>query len=294
LTVGIIGLGLIGGSLGLALRKKGTEVLGYARTMEKGDVALRRGAVDKLGKSISSLAQDSEVVIIATPIHAVKEVFEELAKLSSLPIITDTASTKVEVTNWAREYFSQATVFIGGHPMSGKETWGVEFAQEDLFNGCTYCLTPHKDTPKEAIDKMADLAGKVGAHPLFLDAEEHDKLVAGISHLPMLLSCVLMLTTAGSQDWPRMSRLTSSGFRDLTRLASQSPELTSDILKTNRENVSLWASRFMERLGKLCKSPDSGLEEEISKANAYRQNWLNDTSNKGLFQSARGDLSSWG
>jgi prephenate dehydrogenase len=262
--------------------------------MEKGDVALRRGAVDKLGKSISSLAQDSEVVIIATPIHAVKEVFEELAKLSSLPIITDTASTKVEVTNWAREYFSQATVFIGGHPMSGKETWGVEFAQEDLFNGCTYCLTPHKDTPKEAIDKMADLAGKVGAHPLFLDAEEHDKLVAGISHLPMLLSCVLMLTTAGSQDWPRMSRLTSSGFRDLTRLASQSPELTSDILKTNRENVSLWASRFMERLGKLCKSPDSGLEEEISKANAYRQNWLNDTSNKGLFQSARGDLSSWG
>ncbi len=294
MRVGIIGLGLIGGSLGLALRKGGVEVSGYARRGGRGDIALKRGAVDGLEESIGSLAQSSEVVIIATPIQAIKEVFKELAKFSPLPVITDTASTKVEVMNWATEYLPPGTSFIGGHPMSGKETWGIEFTQGDLFEGCTYCLTPPEDAPKEAIDKVLGLTKKIGAYPLFLNAPEHDRLVAGISHLPMLLSCALMLTAAESQDWPGMSRLASSGYRDLTRLASQRPELTSDILITNKQNVSLWASRFREELKRLCELPDCDLEEEIVRANAYRQSWLHDTPNKGLLQSSGRDLSSGG
>jgi prephenate dehydrogenase len=221
------------------------------------------------------------LVIIATPALTVKEIFSDIAPyLPSGCIVTDTASTKVQVMKWADETLPPTVDFIGGHPMAGRETYGIHVAEAKLFRGCTYCLTPSEKASAESINTVIGMTRKLGAIPFFVDAQEHDKLVAGISHLPMLLSTALVSLTTKDPSWPRMSELAASGYHDLTRLASGNPEVNSHICLSNQEAIIDWIDKFsreLERYRQLVAKGDKRLEQVLTEANKARQEWLRQT-----------------
>jgi prephenate dehydrogenase len=279
--VTIVGLGLIGGSIGLALKRRkrhGWEVVGYSRRQETVAKALSLGAIDRPETNLRDAMKQAEFVIIATPVLTIREIFSKMAPhLPSDCIVTDTASTKVQVMRWAEQLLPSSVNFIGGHPMAGKETYGIRAAKADLFRGCTYCLTPSQKASPQSVNKVARMVTRLGAGPLFIDAQEHDNLVAGVSHLPILLSAALVSTTAKNSSWPEMSRLAASGYHDLTRLASGNPEVNSHICFSNREAIVNWIDEFsqeLERYRVLVARGDRRLEQALNEANKARQEWL--------------------
>jgi len=279
--VAIIGLGLIGGSIGLALKQKnepGWEIVGYARRRETAAAALSLGAIDRAETNLKNTVKGAEIVIIATPVLTIKEIFSQIAPhLLHSCIVTDTASTKFQVMKWAHEILPPTVYFIGGHPMAGKETYGIQTAEAELFQGCVYCLSPAKKTTPEARDKVINMIKKLGATPVLIDPQEHDDLVAGISHLPLLLSAALISTTTKDPSWDKMSRLAASGYRDLTRLASGNPEVSAHICFTNSEAILRWIDKFKQELDKyrqLVNARDTKLQEVLTEANKARQEWL--------------------
>jgi prephenate dehydrogenase len=282
--VAIIGLGLIGGSIGLALRrgkKSKWEIVGCSRRRETVTKALTVGAIDRGEINAEDSVKRAELVIIATPVLTVKEIFSTIAPhLPSGCIVTDTGSTKVEVMKWAKAMLPPTVNFIGGHPMAGKETYGIRAAEADLFRRCTYCLTPSEKASPESIDTVIGMTKKLGATPFLVDPQEHDDLVAGISHLPMLLSAALVSLTTESPSWSKMSKLASSGYHDLTRLASGNPEVNSHICLSNQTNIVDWIDKFsqeLERYRQLVSKGDGRLEQALTEANKARQEWLKQT-----------------
>lgn len=281
MKVAIIGLGFIGGSIGLALKQakwRNTEITGYIRRPEVGSSALRLGAVDKVESSLKKAVEKADLVIIATPVLTIKDIFAQIAAdLSAGCIVTDAASTKQQVLDWAKELLPATVDFIGGHPMAGKETFGIKAAAADLFHGCIYCLTPAAQAKPAAVQTVTDMVKAIGATPLIIDAKEHDKLVAGISHLPMLLSAVLVLATTQNDAWDKMSQLASSGYRDVTRLASGNPQMNAHIFLSNQEAVVSWIDEFikeLQRLRSLVASGDNEIERVLASAREARQKWL--------------------
>jgi prephenate dehydrogenase len=281
MRIAIIGLGLIGGSIGLALKQanwRNAELIGYARRSETASLARKSGAVDRVEPDLSKAVKSADIIIVATPVLTVKDVFRQISPdLSEGSIVTDAASTKLEVIRWAQELLPSRTNFVGGHPMAGKETSSIKAATADLFRKCTYCLTPLPQTKPAALRTMKGMVKALGAVPLIIEAEEHDRLVAGISHLPLLLSAALVLATTQNPSWPRMSRLAATGYRDLTRLASGNPELGAHICLSNQDAIVSWIDTFIEELQKLRKLVADGSEEierALATANKARQKWL--------------------
>lgn len=284
MLVTIIGLGLIGGSIGLALRqgrKSSWKVVGHSRRKDTVARALTIGAIDRAETNLKEAVGQAELVIIATPVLTVKEVFRKTAPyLPSGCIVTDTGSTKAQIMKWAEEILPPTVNFIGGHPMAGRETYGIRAAEAGLFQRCTYCLTPSQTASPESIDTVTGMTKKLGAIPLLIDSQEHDDLVAGISHLPILLSAALVSLTTKNPSWPKMSKLASSGYHDLTRLASGNPEVNSHICLSNQEAIVGWIDRCiqeLERYRQLVASGDKRLEQALTEANKARQKWLRQT-----------------
>ena len=282
--VTVIGLGLIGGSIGLALRqgkKSSWEIVGHSRHRETVAKALSVGAIDRGETNLKDAVERAELVIIATPVLTVKEIFSRIAPhLPSGCIVTDTGSTKVQVMKWAEEMLSPTVNFIGGHPMAGRETYGIQAAKAELFRRCTYCLTPSEKASPKSIDTVVDMTRKLGAIPFLIDPQEHDNLVAGISHLPILLSAALVSLTTNNPSWSKMSKLASSGYHDLTRLASGNPEVNSHICLSNQKAIVDWIDEFsqeLERYKQLVAKGDKRLEQALTEANNARQEWLKQT-----------------
>lgn len=250
--IAILGLGLIGGSLGLALKQsrlRDVEIVGHSRSRETREKARRAGAIDTIAPDPASAVRDAAIVIIATPILTIRQIMEEIA--SALPegcVVTDAASTKAEVMRWAEEVLPQHVSFVGGHPMAGKEKMGIAAAEAGLFEGKTYCIVPSPTAKEAAVNAVVGLAELVKAVPIHMDAEEHDSYVAAVSHLPLVVSTALFSLVHDSPAWPEMSQLVSSGFRDVTRLASGSPQMSHDICRTNRENLVHWLNRMAQEL----------------------------------------------
>jgi len=282
--VTIIGLGLIGGSIGLALRqgkKSSWEVIGHSRHRKTATKALAIGAIDRAEANVKHAVRRAQLVIIAAPVLTVKEIFSEIAPhVLSGCVVTDTGSTKVQVMKWAQEILPQGVNFIGGHPMAGRETYGIKAAEAELFRKCTYCLTPSEKASPESIDTVTGMTKKLGAIPFLIDPQEHDDLVAGISHLPMLLSAALVSVTSKNPSWSEMSKLASSGYHDLTRLASGNPEVNSHICLSNQEAIVDWIDKFsqeLERYRQLVSRGDKRLEQALAEASEVRQRWLEQT-----------------
>ena len=282
MRIAIIGLGLIGGSMGLALRKAdaGFEVVGFARRPEVASRAFELGAVDRTEVSLLSAVKGADLVIISTPAMAMNGILAEMGVgLRQGSIVTDTASTKARVLDWAKQALPQSVSFIGGHPMAGKEVSGIEAADGDLFRGCNYLLIAGSGASEEARDRVAAMVRQIGANPLFMDASEHDSLVAGISHLPLLISVALVAVTTKSPLWPKMATLAASGFRDLSRLASGDRLMSRDICLTNREPIIRWIDDYIEELRALRYLISEGgeidrLEEAFIQVRKERERWL--------------------
>ena len=279
--VGIIGLGLIGGSLALAIRNARPgefRVLGYTRTAARAEKASRMGIVDEIVDSPGSAATGADLVIMATPISATKDIFQQIA--GSLPsgcIVTDVCSTKAEVMKWAEEILPRDVNFVGGHPMAGKETSGVEAAEVGLFDGCTYCLVPSERTSPGSLRWMTDFVQDIGATPLVIDPSEHDEFVAGVSHLPFFVAAALVSATSRNPGWSQMSQLAASGYRDITRLASQNPQLGRDMCITNQKNILWWIDNFAQELGRfrdVIATDPKAVEGMLADAKQARQQWL--------------------
>jgi prephenate dehydrogenase len=250
--IAIIGTGLIGGSIGLALkaaRLPDVEVAGFDLDRGAAGEAKRLGAIDRNTPSLPEVVRGAKMVIIATPPLAVGGVMQEISEhLVEGAVVTDVASTKVEVRRYAQEFLPEHVSYVGGHPMAGKETPGVKNADAALFKGATYCVIPAAQASEGAVRSVLGLVNVLGAEPLFIDAEEHDQYAAAISHMPLVVSTALFSLVRNSPAWDDIAPMAAGGFRDVTRLASGDPRMSHDICATNAEGVVHWLDRFIEEL----------------------------------------------
>jgi prephenate dehydrogenase len=274
--IAVLGLGLIGGSLALALHQASLakQIAGYDVDPDVTRQALTREAITQMCTTVEEAVQQADLVVLAAPILALPELFERIAPmLKPGALVTDTASSKAQVLTWAKTLLPPDVVFVGGHPMAGRENSGIEAAEARLFEGCTYCLTPTLQTPSEAIARLSEVVIRLGANPLALDVEEHDHLVAGISHLPFVLSTALVQTLGAARDWPQMTRLAAGGFRDMSRLAAGNPTMYRDICLTNREAILSWLDALaqqLESVRSLIATSDISLEPYFAQARQVR------------------------
>src|SRR5436853_7895493 len=277
--VAIIGLGLIGGSIGLALHKAkaAQQVTGYDLAKGIKDQARRIGAIDQPYNALDDAVRGAELVILATPVGAMRSLLQEVASsVTPGAVVTDVASTKSQVISWAEEYLPSSVAFIGGHPMTGKELSGVESADADLFQGRIYCLTPTAHTRPVAINKVSALIEALGARVRFLEPVEHDGQVAGISHLPFVASIALMNTVAEGPAWGDAAMLAAGGFRDMSRLAAGDPQMYRDICLTNSEALTRWLNEYIATLSSLRERiavHDRSLDETFARAQELRLQW---------------------
>jgi prephenate dehydrogenase len=277
--VAIIGLGLIGGSIGLALHKAkaAQQVTGYDLGRGVTNQARKRGAIDQPCGSLDDAVRGAELVVLATPVGAIRSLLQNLAaSISPGAIVTDVASTKVQVINWAEEFLPPNVAFVGGHPMTGKETSGVEAADANLFQGRIYCLTPTIHTRPAAINKVSSFAEALGARVRFLEPTEHDGQVASVSHLPFVASVALMTTAAEGAGWGDAAMLAAGGFRDMTRLASGDPAMYRDICLTNSDSITRCLNDYINALIQLrdrIAAHERNLDETFAKAQELRQQW---------------------
>ena len=277
--VAIIGLGLIGGSIGLALRKAkaAQQVAGYDLGKGVSDRARKVGAIDQPYSALVDAVRGAELVILATPIGAMRSLLQNIAAaVTPGTVVTDVASTKAQVISWAEEFLPSSVSFVGGHPMIGKESSGVEAADAALFQNRIYCLTPTTHVPAAAINKVSTFVESLGARVRFLEPVEHDGQVAGVSHLPFVASAALTSTVASSPAWSDAAMLASTGFRDMSRLAAGNPEMYRDICLTNSEAVVRWLDEYITTLNRFrdqIAAHDASLHETFARAQQVRLQW---------------------
>lgn len=268
--VAIIGTGLIGASIGLGIKAKGPSgllVVGSETFRDHAQTALRVKAVDVTEPNPARAVEGAGLVIIATPILAIREVMEQIAPaLEPGAVVTDTGSTKAEIMRWAATLLPAHVAFVGGHPMAGKTESGPAAADAALFSGARWVVAPPRQAPPDAVDVVIGLAQLLGATPQFMDAEEHDAYVAAISHVPLMAATALFQMARASEAWPELSLLAAGGFRDTTRLTGTEPVMTHDIAITNRAQIVHWLQRYREALRAL----EVGIQDAEHEADLFR------------------------
>lgn len=283
MNVTIIGLGLIGGSLGLALQATSLDlqVSGWDRDPATVAMARDRGVIERGFDTLAEAVVGADLVVVATPVLAVRAVFEQIAPhLGPGTIVSDVASTKVQVLEWAQLLLPPTVAFVGGHPMAGSEQHGIGQARADLFRGAIYCLTPLPGVPVEVVTQLEQLTEALGARPLRVEAATHDAFVAAVSHLPFMLSAALVQHVGNDERWPDMRRLAATGFRDVTRLASGDPAMHRDICLTNSAMIRAELRGLARLLNELADHLDDPgyLETFFAAALAHRGDWLRERS----------------
>ncbi len=250
-TLGIAGVGLIGGSIGLAARANGFagRVLGIGRSESRLRAALDAGAIDSFTTDFAEGARQSDLLYLAAPVGVIIEQIRGLSNISDVEIVvTDAGSTKAEIVR-AASALPPNIRFVGGHPMAGSEESGVEAASDSLFHGAVYALTPDTQTNPAALDTVRALAQAVGARVLLLCAEEHDRAVAITSHLPHIVAGIFVRLAARGGE--HMASLTAGSFRDLTRVAGSPSALWGDISITNAGAILDAAREFRDALDEI-------------------------------------------
>ena len=252
-TLGIIGVGLIGGSVGLAARASGWEVLGVDRP-DVLEEAAQSGAIQRA--STLNEVREADLVVLAAPISKVTDLVVDLTPTDAL--ITDVASAKSAVVRTAE---GQGLRFVGGHPMAGSQLSGVANARANLFHGSRYFLTPTDNTAPEDYREVSSFVRELGAVPTAVEPEKHDLLMAALSHLPHLMAAALL--KVASDISPEALSFAGPSFRDLTRVGASNPELWSDILAENAPALGEALGAFagaMAQLGSEIK--DRGVMED--------------------------------
>lgn len=245
--VTIIGVGLIGGSLGMALRRRGYRVVGVGRKRARLALAKRKGAIDEGTLDLIRGVQGASLVVVATPVDRIVPLVRAMwARLAPGTVVTDVGSVKTAIVREvsaavgasAARHQGGQPVFIGGHPLAGSHQQGVEHARADLFKEATCVLTPVKGTPQATLAILQRMWRSVGARPLLLDPVQHDQWVALTSHLPHLAAAALVQSVGSHyQTDRRMARLLAGSFRDITRVAASDPGQWAAIAWGNRHAI---------------------------------------------------------
>ena len=267
-AVAVVGLGLMGASFALALKKARPEIVLVGNDPNPLVVrkALEREIVSTADTDPAVVAMADDLVVVGAPINALREVFAKLAVVAEGRLVTDMASTKADVQEWAA---AEGLDFVGGHPMCGKEVSGIDHADPSMFEHAPWVLT--REEPR-----IAELILAVGANPVVIDAITHDRLVAGVSHAAFLLSVGYVLAVTRRGDWPEASRLAAGGFRDMSRLAAGEPDLYAGVVRTNRLNlleVLDSISAELSRLRRHIEADDPRLIELFEEARSVRERW---------------------
>lgn len=276
----IVGTGLVGASLGLAIKKAklDVEVVGHDKLHEVAGQAKKLGAFDRTEWNLPSAVQGAGMVIIATPLSGVRATLQTIAPmLQPGVIVTDTASVKQQVLAWAEELLPVGVDFVGGHPLNLAGGAGVEAASADLFQGSSYCLIPGRRATERALETVISLVGIVGARPFFLDAAEHDAFAAAVAQLPYLLSAALITTVTQSPSWREMRRVAAANFEAASRLAAADPTAYADAFAANKEAALRWIDEFSAILADLRQQIAAGgesLPARLQAAQEARAEWL--------------------
>jgi prephenate dehydrogenase len=247
--VAVIGTGLIGGSVGLALRRAGIEVRGYDRDADQATAARERGVIDEAASSLRDAVRDADAAVVAVPVGDVAGLVVE-ALDAGVPAVTDAGSVKAPVVaaiEKARPELSPR--FVGGHPMAGSEQDGLDGADVDLFVGATWVLTPTEHTEISTFTTLRALIAELGAEVVAMTPEHHDALMAVVSHVPQLAATTLMDVAATSgEEHSTLLRLAAGGFRDMTRIAAGHPGIWPDICVSNREAIVRVLDNYLDAL----------------------------------------------
>ena len=277
MNIGIVGLGLIGGSIGLDLRSRGFDVFGVSSRLQTCARAQARGVVSEASIHLSLMAA-ADVVFICTPVGSIEPIVRDLVPyLSPHTIVTDVGSVKTPIVQAVSSLWPN---FVGGHPMAGTAESGIEAAVPDLFVGRPYVLTPQAQTPAAAVDRVEEIARLLGASVYRCSPLDHDRAVAWISHLPLMASATLIAAGAVEDDRHIVNlaqHLASSGFRDTSRVGGGNPELGVMVAKYNRDELLRSLSIYRDCLDEFISDIEAenwqALEHKLKLTQQARQSY---------------------
>ena len=283
--ISIIGVGLLGGSIGLAVKRRrlAREVAGYVRRAASLKDCERAGAVDYATTDLLAAVSHADLVVLCTPLAQMRSLAEQfLPALKRGAIVTDVGSVKAEVVRELDSLLKKSGAhFVGSHPMAGAEKTGVLAARENLFENAVCVLTPAKKSSAAAVRKLDSFWKSLGARTLRLDAAQHDLLVSRSSHLPHVVAATLAGLVLNPAAVKTQAALCATGFRDTTRIASGSPEMWRDIALANRKNISHSVDVFVKELKKFQSALKSGntnaVENFFASAKSRRDQWCSKT-----------------
>ena len=277
----IVGLGLIGGSLGLAMKRKMPDLLvwGIDQRPETAEEAVRLGAVDAAGtlRQLEEALCDAQLVFLAVPVPDMPRLCEQLSPyLSAGMTVTDTGSTKAKLVKYMETHLPDGVSFLGGHPMAGSEKTGIRQAHGELLENAVYLLTPTEKTTMETVQVVGSFLEKLGARIRLLSPAEHDRKVAAISHLPLLLAGALVNTVGKLEEQEGgFFALAAGGFRDTTRIAGSPSGLWRDILLQNKETLLVLLGEFRQVLAEyetaLAGNDEVALAEILERSRRWRE-----------------------
>jgi prephenate dehydrogenase len=284
--VTIVGLGLVGGSLGMALRQAGAAVTvtGHDRNRLVSNEAKSKGAVDRVHWNLVSACEEADLVILALPLDAIAETMEAIGSyLRPGCVVIDTASVKRPVLDWAARYLPETVHFVGTDPVLSwipERVSGIVAARADLLQGSMFCIVPSAAAAAEAVALVSDLAATVGARALFLDAAEHDGLRAGVEQLPSLVALALLESVVQQPAWRELRKIAGPSFGASTRLQGSQAAGEVQGWLANRDNVLRWLDQVVATLSSLRRAVDGGEAEDLVARfqNAWqeRQSWDSD------------------
>jgi prephenate dehydrogenase len=284
--VGIIGLGLIGTSLGLALKRTGIpglEIVGTDKERDRPSKAQKAGAIDRSVTRLVEATEDADLVIIATPSAVVGDVMDTIShRLKEGCVVTDTGDSKKVVLAWAEQYLPRHVSFVGGHPMLGGNVNRAGGPQANLFQDRPYAILPGKTAREKDVKDLTDMIRLIGAKPYYMDVGEHDSFVSAVNHLPVLLSAALLGCTSKSPSWDDIAKIASDRYGSVTDSASSSVN-AEDILRCDDGAIVHWIDAFIQELYAIRRLISDGGEDRqavldrlLSEALDNRVRWLND------------------
>ncbi len=285
-SVTIVGLGLIGGSIGLALRRAGAAatVVGHDQDPDANRKARQLGAVDKAEWNLIAACEEAHLVILATPLGAIQPTLKAISPyLRPGCVVMDTATLKGPVMAWAAEVLSEQVHFVGGDPIiarTGESQGGLEAARADLFQNSLFCLIPSPTANEQAVRLTSDLITILGARPLYMDAVEHDGMLAGVEHLPAVLALTLLDMMIHQPAWRELRKVAGATFETGTRLALSDPAAYGDLLTANSDDLVRWIDNFAASLASirqiLIENEPEAIAHLFQTAMEERQKWLQD------------------
>ncbi len=283
----IVGTGCIGTSIGLALHQNTQDLLvvGHDKDSNNAGKARKLKAIDKTDWNLINACEDADLILLAIPITGIEDTLKAIAPyLKEGCVITDTASLKQPVVGWAEELLPDTVSFVGGNPLVTSTGSGPEAAEANLFEDNLYCIAPAANAHPDAVSLVSSLVSLLGSQPYYLDAAEHDGLMAGAAHLPLVLALALTHCTTYEAGWREMRKLAGTGFDTISSLVGEDPGALADVLLANRDHVVHWLDAYVNELKSL-RDLIAGEETEAlvqisERSVAARQQWLQDQRNR--------------